>query len=85
MKEDEGQEHNLLQQIMGARQRALDGARPDAVAKAHKAGRLTARERLNHLLDSNSVVEYGVLAGATSQADDESAADGLVACAGKMN
>lgn len=84
MKEDEGQEQNLLQQIMDARQRALDGARPDAVAKAHKAGRLTARERLTHLLDSNSVVEYGVLAGATSQADGESAADGLVACAGKI-
>jgi acetyl-CoA carboxylase carboxyltransferase component len=36
------------------------------------------------LLDADSFVEYGALAGATSRVEDEAAADGLVAGAGKI-
>ena len=46
---------------------------------------LSARERLSLLLDSESFVEYGVLAGATSKTEDESVADGLVAGAGEIS
>lgn len=60
----------------------MDEARPDAVSVVHSSGHLTARERLTLLLDPDSFVEYGVLTGATSQADDASAADGLVTGAG---
>ncbi len=60
----------------------MDEARPSAVAAVHAAGRLTARERLEALLDPHSLVEYGALAGRTSSADDDGAADGLVAGAG---
>lgn len=61
---------------------AMDAARPGAVADVHASGHLTARERLTRLLDPDSFIEYGVLAGATSQVDDTSAADGLVAGTG---
>jgi acetyl-CoA carboxylase carboxyltransferase component len=62
----------------------MDEARPAAVADAHASGHLTARERLSSLLDHGSFIEYGVLAGATSQVDDTSVADGLVAGTGQI-
>lgn len=61
---------------------AMDAARPDAVAAVHAAGHTTARERLASLLDADSFIEYGVLAGASSSVDDAAAADGLVAGTG---
>ncbi|WP_205752313.1 carboxyl transferase domain-containing protein [Cryptosporangium phraense] len=39
----------------------LDEARADAVGKRHAAGRRTARENLDDLLDPGSFVEYGAL------------------------
>jgi acetyl-CoA carboxylase carboxyltransferase component len=72
MKED------LIQQIQNARTRAMNVSRPDGPGKLH------ARERLSQLLDSDSFVEYGVLAGATPSAEDASSADGLVSGAGKI-
>ena len=73
-----------MQLISDAQTHVLDGARPDAVAAAHAAGHLTPRERMAALLDADSFVEYGALAGATSRVEDEAAADGLVAGAGKI-
>ena len=71
-------EEKLVQQIQEARIRAMRASRPD------RSGQLHARERLSQLLDSESFVEYGVLAGATSSPEDDSAADGLVAGAGQI-
>jgi acetyl-CoA carboxylase carboxyltransferase component len=39
----------------------LDAARPDAVARRRAAGRRTARENIDDLVDSGSFVEYGPL------------------------
>ena len=39
----------------------LDGARPEAVARRHAAGRRTARENLADLVDEGTFVEYGGL------------------------
>jgi propionyl-CoA carboxylase beta chain len=39
--------------------RALEGGGEDRIAKQHEAGKLTARERLEHLLDPGSFVETG--------------------------
>ncbi len=77
-------EEKLVKDVLEARRRALDDARPEAVARVHAEGQLTARERLASLLDSESFVEYGVLAGATSDPSDDSPADGLVAGAGRI-
>jgi acetyl-CoA carboxylase carboxyltransferase component len=41
---------------------ALGG--PEAVEKHHAQGKLTARERIGHLLDGESFEEFGILAGA---------------------
>jgi acetyl-CoA carboxylase carboxyltransferase component len=52
------------------------------VANVHASGHLSARERLSRLLEPGSFIEYGALAGQTSQVDDSAPADGLVAGTG---
>ena len=84
-------EAEALDQILGARHAAMDGQRPAAVAAMHAAGALTARERLDALVDAATLVEYGVLAGAAGHDDgsdddpSDTAADGLVAGAGLVD
>jgi acetyl/propionyl-CoA carboxylase alpha subunit/acetyl-CoA carboxylase carboxyltransferase component len=63
----------------------LDQARPEAVARRHDAGRLTARESLHRLCDPGTLVEYGALAIAAQRRRRELAdliertpADGMV-------
>ena len=68
----------MIEDIARAAEGALDHRRPDAVAAARARGALTARERVTLLTDAGSFVEYGMLAGRTSAADDNSPADGLV-------
>lgn len=77
-------DEKLIQDILEGRAQAMDAARPEAVARVHAGGQLTARERLAALLDPESFVEYGPLAGATSDPSDDSPADGLVAGAGRI-
>lgn len=48
--------------IAEARALREDASRPDAVATVHANGRLTARERINALLDPGSAVPYGTIA-----------------------
>jgi acetyl-CoA carboxylase carboxyltransferase component len=45
----------------------LDAARPEAVEWVHRAGRLTARERIAALLDPGSEVPYGAIAARTAE------------------
>ncbi len=63
-----------IEELREARARAYDAARPEAVARIHDRGRLTARERIDAVIDEGSFVETGVLAGA-----EDEAAGGLVA------
>ena len=51
-----------IHELAEAKGRQLDHARPDAVAKVHSGGKLTARERIAALLDPDSEVEYGSIA-----------------------
>ncbi len=71
-------EQKLIDEIKAAAEGALDDKRPDVVAAARAAGRLTARERIARLVDAESFVEYGVLAGRTSASDDPGPGDGLI-------
>jgi acetyl-CoA carboxylase carboxyltransferase component len=64
-------EQLAVQQIRDARRTAAAGC-PDA------------RRRLAALLDAGSFVEYGPLAGRTSEVDDDGAADGLVGGVGEV-
>lgn len=70
-------DQKLIDEVLQAREQAYDEARPDAVAKVHARGHLTARERIDAVLDPGSFVEFGVLAEPTDPAQS-GAADGLV-------
>jgi acetyl-CoA carboxylase carboxyltransferase component len=61
------------------RQQILD-AREDAYA-----GCLDARRRIDALFDEGSFVEYGLLAGRTSDVDDDAPSDGLVGGVGEID
>jgi acetyl-CoA carboxylase carboxyltransferase component len=56
------------QALAAAKAAQRDEARPDAVARTHHAGRLTARERLAALLDPGSEVAYGAIAAVDERA-----------------
>ena len=71
-------EEQLMAEIQAAANAALDSHRPEIVAEVHARNQLTTRERIAVLLDEDSFIEYGILAGRTSRADDDSPADGLV-------
>ena len=77
--------HEQRQQIVDARTRVLDDARPEAVAAVHAAGRLTARERIAALVDEGTFGEVGQLAGESPAIDDDAHADGLVAGSGLLD
>lgn len=51
----------LTADVAAARQRTLDPARPAAVAAQRRYGKLTARERIDRLVDAGSFVELGQL------------------------
>ncbi|MCP4225793.1 MAG: biotin carboxylase [Actinomycetia bacterium] len=74
-----------LTQIVEARARTLDDARPTEVAAVNATGRLTARQRIAELVDADTFVEYGQLAGSSPAPDDDALADGLVAGMGQVN
>jgi acetyl/propionyl-CoA carboxylase alpha subunit/acetyl-CoA carboxylase carboxyltransferase component len=81
-----------LAHIIDRHRLALDGARPDAVAKRHRLGLRTARENVDDLVDVGSFVEYGPLAIAAQRRRrsveeliDKSPADGMVTGIGSVN
>lgn len=78
-------DEQLIRRITEARARGRDDARPGAVEAIHRRGRLTARERLTALFDEGSLIEYGALAGATTQPEDDAFADGLVGGVGLVH
>jgi acetyl-CoA carboxylase carboxyltransferase component len=64
--------------------RAMGGTK--AVDRAHERGKLTARERLNLLLDADSFVEIGMLSHSQHpELTDRTPADGMLAGSGKID
>ena len=57
--------------------RAMGG--PEAIARQHERGRLTIRERLDHLVDAESLDEQGPIAGEAERDEDDPAKDGSAA------
>jgi acetyl-CoA carboxylase carboxyltransferase component len=81
-----------LDEALSRRALTRDEARPDAVEARHEAGRRTARESLEDLVDPGSFVEYGGLAIAAQRARrklsellERTPADGLIAGTGRVN
>jgi methylmalonyl-CoA decarboxylase subunit alpha len=68
-----------LQQLESKRRRALQMGGPDKIEKQHARGRLTARERIDRLLDKNSFLEMGLLAhSAVPGMVEKTPADGVI-------
>ena len=51
----------LLAEVQAAHNKVLDESRPEAIAKQHDLGKLSARERITLLADEGSFVESGAL------------------------
>jgi acetyl-CoA carboxylase carboxyltransferase component len=80
-----------LAEVLARRRLRTDAARPEAVARRHAAGRRTARENLDDLVDDGTFVEYGGLAIAAQRGRrdldellERTPADGLVAGIGRI-
>lgn len=58
-------DQKLIDALHATRNSQSDAERPDIVTRVHQSGRLTARERMDALLDANSAVEYGTIAART--------------------
>jgi acetyl-CoA carboxylase carboxyltransferase component len=75
----------LLAEVDARHENVLDLRRPEAVAKQHAKGALTARQRIGLLLDDGeSFLEYGALARPANR-ELEGAADGVVVGFGKVH
>lgn len=59
-------DQKLIDALKAARESQTDAARPDIVSRVHENGRMTARERMSALLDTDSEVEYGRIAAQTT-------------------
>lgn len=70
-----------LQELEAAREKVKKGGGEEKIAKHHAQGKLTARERLDLLLDEGSFVEINTLAGHARNM----AGDGLVCGSGSVN
>jgi acetyl/propionyl-CoA carboxylase alpha subunit len=57
-----------LAESLGRHETGLDAGRPDPTRRRHEAGRRTARENVDDLLDPDSFVEYGALTIAAQRA-----------------
>ena len=87
-----GLERPDLAEVVARHDAGRDDARPEAVARRRERGRRTARENVNDLIDTGSLVEYGPLAVAAQRRrrdiDDLRAntpADGLVGGVASVN
>ncbi|MBE0480288.1 MAG: acyl-CoA carboxylase subunit beta [Dehalococcoidia bacterium] len=70
-----------MDELRRAREKVMTGGGPDKIAKQHAEGKLTARERLDLLLDSGSLMEIGMLVGNAT----DSPGEGLVAGSGMID
>jgi len=71
-----------LKELEQRRQQALEMGGAEKVQRQHQQGKLTARERIDLLCDSNTFQEYGLLATHQSHrpemADKLTPADGVI-------
>jgi len=82
----------MYDHLMEARREHLDGNRPDDIAFQHDLGKLTARERVDYLLDEGTFEEVGRLAAPAPSTPetqdwtrDDAPFDGIVAGFGEVD
>jgi len=75
-----------LEEMKRRRDRALKMGGPAKIARQHKLGRLTARERINKLLDPGTFMEMGMLNLSDMPGmEEQTPADGNVVGFGKID
>nr|MBC8515002.1 methylmalonyl-CoA carboxyltransferase [bacterium] len=80
--------NDKLDRLQQLRNTAVQGGGADAIERQHKKGKLTARERLDVLLDDGSFHEMGLFVGSAPAKFGDSKnhlGDGLVGGAGRIN
>ena len=76
----------LLEQLEARKRKALGQGGPEKVKRQHDRGSLTARERIDKLLDPDSFLELGLLAHSDWPGMEEGTpTDGLIVGFGKIN
>lgn len=81
---DKKPEPTVLQRVLDARAQNADANRADSLQRLRARGAMTARERVDALVDADSFVEYGCLAGSADPALD-APADGVVTGIGAVD
>lgn len=74
-----------LARVEAAKAALLDEGRPTAIARQHKRGKQSARERLAYLLDEGSFQEQGMLVSSPAEDRDEFPADGMITGVGRID
>jgi propionyl-CoA carboxylase beta chain len=75
----------LVETLIATRARIRDENRPEAIARQHKLGKLTARERIDQLVDAGSFRELGPLALSEGGLSHEDApGDGMLSGFGRI-
>ena len=76
---------DVLADLERRRELALGMGGPERVARQHASGRLTARERLEALIDPGSWYELGLFAEPEHRRPNAAAADAVVAGLGRID
>jgi acetyl-CoA carboxylase carboxyltransferase component len=82
---DEIQQAGPLQELERRRAVALGMGGPERIARHHASGRLTARERLDLLVDPGTFYELGLLAEPEQRREQPAPADAIVAGLAKVS
>jgi acetyl-CoA carboxylase carboxyltransferase component len=79
----------LVEDLHARREKARAGGGPDKIAKQHEQGKLTARERIDLLVDEGTFTELGIHAqphfSQQAMAGREAPADGVITGYGKVD
>src|SRR6476646_6269343 len=70
--------HEPLHRLEAMRTASLQGGGPERVERQHAAGKMTARERLDLLLDAGSFIEAGAFVTSHDRSPDAILGDGVV-------
>lgn len=72
-----------IRRLREAREAVLQGGGKDRIARLHEKGKLTARERIDHLLDPGSFVEFSMFTGLMAKAPGDGVVTGHGAIDGR--
>jgi acetyl-CoA carboxylase carboxyltransferase component len=88
LKKEENHVSKLIEELSIRKGSLLDNNRPEAAQKQHSKGKLTARERINLLVDEGTFIEFGMLIkhkGLETMKGIDTPAEGLILGTGEVD